>query len=591
MDAKASVKKITTFGHKAQDVNESAVDFFRPPKPVGAYNNVPLYLKVELLNNKVYIYNSYNIKDTLKSYGFMFDGNKKAWYGDKQNFYAVANAIWDYLDQKTKYFAYSIGVKNNEVNDFVKYLESDRALSKVYAKRLDNLEDILNSIFTTVPLLRDYQKEAIRNIIEKFLLGNKGFILEDEQGLGKTLQACSVVYGLYSNGHVNNVLIMTTNNLTYSFQSEFVKFFSNTDILKHIENKPKPSSINILAYSRLTSKDYELIRSIDYDLVVLDEVHNIKNISSKRYKRLVPILERSKFILAMTGTLLKNRPLEAYNITKHIKMHSYSIYYFVKKFEGPNSTPNNYFASNGRRKYYEVILPEKVKELREFMKGTGLYMRRRKEDVLKELPPKHRIYHPINLSKEKNQDLIEAIQKEKEIMELLSKKVKLDSEVMSALPTYRRIIGLSKVNHIVEFLESFTSERRFIIFAHHNEVIERLYQEITSKYPEVSVELFYGKTNKKERERIITRFQSDSEDVIWLIGSLATMSEGMTLTKANFVLFAEIDWVPATMIQAEDRIHRISQTKKCIYYYIIALNTLDHYIYKVLETKNKYLGI
>ncbi|MCS7318073.1 MAG: SWF/SNF helicase family protein, partial [Candidatus Dojkabacteria bacterium] len=152
-----------------------------------------------------------------------------------------------------------------------------------------------------------------------------------------------------------------------------------------------------------------------------------------------------------------------------------------------------------------------------------------------------------------------------------------------------KVISVFKVDSFVEMLTEFEDKKRLVIFCHHNEVVEKLCNLIKKHYPHVDLRTIYGKTSNQERAITTQAFQGDSDDFIWLITSFSVGSEGLTLTKADTILFLELDWSISTLLQAEDRIHRISQTKVCMYYYYIALNTLDQYMYNVLYKKAKYL--
>lgn len=574
-----TINQSTMLDGRSIKSKEDIVSMFLPPKPIDNYQGRNIYLKVVINEKNFEIYNSYKIKDTLKQHGFKFIPDKKCWSGTITQFALVVGNIWEYLDKEIKYYAYvKLGIKNKETENIG--ITQQEIIEKY------NVSKITEDIFSAVSDLRSYQKHAIERIVDAFLKGHKGFILEDEQGLGKTLQAMACIYGLYRAGKAKSVLIFTNKALVENIYAEFIKFLGHTGIMVNVHKRFTPYGISILSYSRLTSKDFLDIKNHSFDILVLDEAQALKNLSSKRVKRMETIVKNSRFIVCMTGTLIKNRPLEAYNITKWLNLHDYSVYKFVKLFEGDSS----FYSFKGiNSRYYERINPENVKKMKEFLLGTGLYIRRIKKDVLKELPEKTRVLLPI-LLKGKEQDLIDALRNEEALLKQLNKKVKLSPEEATKISTYRRVIGTYKAESVVEFLESLVDKERLIIYAHHKEVINKLTYLIKQKY-KVEVECLYGDTPVSDRQRIVTRFQSDEDERIWLIVSYAVGSEGLTLTKADTMIFAELDWTPNTMLQAEDRIHRISQTRKCTYYYTVAVGTLDQYIYSVIDKKNKYLSM
>ena len=565
-------------------------------KPVGKWpsgKDMYLELEVDAIKNLYIFKNSYPVKDILREYGFRFDKETKAWIGHKVQFFYVANKLWEYLSIEARLKAFRMGV----VNEYTKNLRIPEKYHAGYQVQNDKNEALnrLNEYLGNV--LRKYQIDGISKILSAYYAGTKGFILADEQGLGKTLSAIGFLYAVGAQD--KTVLILVPNSLVENWRSEFIKYDVTGDFVRNISFKPEYHKICIIPYSKFSTKMYKDIAAINYDIIIADEVQYIKSYRSKRAKNFMKMIDyynesnHRYFCLAMTGTLLKNRPLDAYNITKVIGLHDLNLFKFLLKFETDKNAHLMFSKYNrmGWAKYYKMIDPERVKRFKDLLDSSGLYLRRTKEEVMDQLPEKVRIVKPIVPDIIDNPELASAIENEKNIAEHLQKDVKLPKEVREKMSYYRRIVAIHKADVIIDMLTEFEDKDRLIIFAHHQDVIQKLKEGIENKFPYVNVKTIYGSTSSEERNKAVIAFQSDSDEYIWLLASLAVASEGLTLTKADTVVFAEMDWSISTLLQAEDRIHRIGQTStKCFYYYYIMLDSLDQYIYNVLLHKSRYMS-
>jgi SWI/SNF-related matrix-associated actin-dependent regulator of chromatin subfamily A-like protein 1 len=115
-----------------------------------------------------------------------------------------------------------------------------------------------------------------------------------------------------------------------------------------------------------------------------------------------------------------------------------------------------------------------------------------------------------------------------------------------------------------------------LLFAHHYDVLDALEDFIVKK--QVSYIRIDGRIDNKKRHEAVKKFQSDPNCTVALL-SLTASSQGITLTAASIVVFAEMNWTPGIMVQAEDRAHRIGQSQSVLVYYIYGESTLDKLIY------------
>ena len=227
-------------------------------------------------------------------------------------------------------------------------------------------------------------------------------------------------------------------------------------------------------------------------------------------------------------------------------------------------------------------------------------IRRLKKEVLKELPPKYRqvIEIPPNgnsaiVARERARMAeIEARLEDLKVAVELAKisddpkayadAVKnLRSAVMVSFDEMSRVrheTALAKVPDVVTFLKDAVSNHKVVVFAHHRDVIE----QIKDAFGDAAV-ILYGGMSEKVKNENIDKFQND-DNVKLFVGSIKAAGVAITLTAASHVVFAELDWVPGNMTQAEDRCHRIGQTDNVLVQHLVLEGSLDaHMAYKLVE--------
>ncbi|MEM4483902.1 MAG: SNF2-related protein, partial [Candidatus Methanomethylicia archaeon] len=440
-----------------------------PVKPVGKYlNGNDKYLKIVYKDNSFIFENSYEIKDKLKVYGLKYVPEVKGWVANKQQFLLVADSIWEYLSINDRIKAWRFGLNNRYTQELSKYIKGID-----YDKREDSVRNSVEQYISKLrssefgKILREYQIDAVRMICNAYLSGQKGFILGDEQGLGKTLMSIAFLHVI--NAYNKNVLILTKKPLVYNFYREILEY-DYYGMSSYVSFKPQIGRICIMSHSSLTSKVYNDLTSISWDIIIFDEVQAIKNIRSKRTKNFVKMinaqskLNRKYFILALTGTLIKNRTMDAYVITKLIGIHDLNPYTFARKYEGSSTTFS--FNKNMRyAKYYRNIDPNAVKAFRDMLYSSGLYLRRTKNDVINELPSKNRIFRVFEMTSNNDSDFMDAYNNEMKIYDMLNRKVKIDKDILQNISYYRRIIAYHKVDYIIDYMAEFEDLDRLVIFA------------------------------------------------------------------------------------------------------------------------------
>jgi SWI/SNF-related matrix-associated actin-dependent regulator of chromatin subfamily A-like protein 1 len=161
---------------------------------------------------------------------------------------------------------------------------------------------------------------------------------------------------------------------------------------------------------------------------------------------------------------------------------------------------------------------------------------------------------------------------------------RLDDRQSQLLSAYQ-LTGSAKVKGTVEFIETLVENKvKFIVFAHHYEVMDQIEDAVVKK--RINYIRIDGQIEATKRYEAVRRFQTDSNILVGIL-SLTASSQGITLTAATTVVFAEMNWTPGLMVQAEDRCHRIGQVNSVNVYYLFGEETVDAVIYPRLKLKSE----
>ena len=522
--------------------------------------NIYYIIKFEIISEKeinIYYENKTNIKniDIINVFN-----NSGAKYLENSNYYSIPfNNYSQLLKNLNSLNLNSLLIEKIPTNilnllkdkNFTKIIldEDEEQISLLdYSNDLINkkkLEDLPKQILNN---LYEFQKDGIQFGIDhhcRILLG-------DEMGVGKTIQALALSYLFKKDWPV---LIVCPASMKYSWKAEIEKWLNINKEYIQLLNKGK-SSLFEKKFFYITS--YDLIKSISYKLksfsfkfVILDECHLIKNYYSLRAKKLIPIITQSKRLLMLSGTPLLNNPIETFIVFKAIRPDLFvNINPFIKRYCNSNGKKNSKYGSSNTKELHLII--------------QCLMIRRLKKDVLNQLPPKRRQKIEIDV--------------EFEVFLEDSK------EKISVMDNYLKT-GLSKIKGIISYLKDILlNKEKLLLFAHHKLVLDAI--EKMANKNKIDYIRIDGSTPQEKRFEYINKFQNNKETLIAIL-SLTAASTGITLTAAKLVVFAELAWTPALLVQAEDRAHRIGQNANFVdIKYLYGRGTLDDEIFKRLEEKN-----
>lgn len=417
--------------------------------------------------------------------------------------------------------------------------------------------------------LRKYQVDGVR-----FVVYNKGnCIIGDEMGLGKTVQALAY---LKTKDRDKSVLIVCPASLKENWKREYKKWVGYNDVVELYGNTVYEFSeiVAIINYDILGSWYKYIIEEMQPDILIADEIQYIKNRKANRTKVFQVIAENTKEKIFLSGTPIENRPSEFFTSLNLLNKKLFSNRWrYLNRFCDPKHNGFGW-SFNGLTNGTELF--ELVKKV---------MIRRKKSEVLKDLPLKQRIVIPLELSRDsKNWANYEEL--ENEINGWREEKKLSKLEKRNHFEKLKQLAYALKRKSVIEWIKDRIEEgSKIVIFAVHTKVIDDIYNE----FKDISV-MIDGRVDQRKRQGIVDQFQTDPEIKLF-IGQIRAAGVGLNLTAANATCFVEFDWVAAKHDQAEDRIHRIGQEADSVFaYYLLARETVEEKIMKILQQKFKQLS-
>lgn len=412
-----------------------------------------------------------------------------------------------------------------------------------------------------------------------------GGILADDMGLGKTLQALSFIQHLVEKGQENPILVVMPTSLLYNWHQEALKFAPKLRILvyrglqreKEIERFHQYDVV-ISSYG-VVRNDEEWLRNYPFSSMILDESQIIKNSQSKTAQALRNFSVRRR--ISLTGTPIENSTMDLWS---------------QMNFLNPGLLGGETFFRN----YYALpIDKEKNAQRAEKLKALikPFLLRRTKEQVATELPPKVEQVHYCEMSEEQAscyeqekskyrnaylQDLT-ALGEAKSKFNLLAGLQKLRQIALyPGITGYPEVPSgkFEEVNRMVT--EIVEKGSKVLIFSQFVKMLDVLRKEFDSR----NLPYAYIDGSVKDRMHEVDKFQNNEDYPIFLI-SLKAGGTGLTLTAAEYVFILDPWWNPAVERQATDRAHRIGQDKTVFIYRFITLNTIEEKILKLQENKSR----
>jgi SWI/SNF-related matrix-associated actin-dependent regulator 1 of chromatin subfamily A len=416
-----------------------------------------------------------------------------------------------------------------------------------------------------------HQKEAIQKLVE-----NKKFILADDMGLGKTTS--TIIAALEAGA--KKILIICPATLKINWKREIENYSDRPTYIAEGKNFSTEHDFVIINYDIIKNfhdpkkKDDSQILRADFDLVIIDEAHYIKNAQAQRTKLINDLVKKVDRLWLLTGTPMTSRPIDYYNLLSLIDspVAKNWMAYVIRYCQG-------YQFKVGSRKVWNVMGASNLEELRD--RTVGLTLRRLKEDVL-DLPDK--IITPVylrlksKLYEEVMGDYYNWYEKNPEESKSLTVQ-------FTKLTKVRQIIADEKIAQTIELAENIIEQdKKVIIFCNFTDSLNK----ICEHFGKTAVKLD-GSMSKGERQLSVDQFQ-ENEKVKVFVGNIKAAGVGLTLTAAEAVIMNDLSFLPSDHSQAEDRAYRFGQKNNVLVYYPIFENTIEGIIYDILANKKQVIS-
>jgi len=424
-----------------------------------------------------------------------------------------------------------------------------------------------------------YQRQGVK-AIKRF--GGRA-LLADEMGLGKTLQILRWWKWLRKRMPKWNrrpLVVVCPASLKYEWQAQaHLHINAPAEVLEGMT----PNTDNAMSeHSQIVIVNYEILKawmtflkSIHPIAIAIDECHYLGNPKTQRTKNTRRLCQGVPHVIAASGTPLTNRPAELWPTLNIIRPDVWSSFHpYAVKHCQPELGPWGWTFRGAT----------KTKQLNKKLRRTCM-IRRRKVDVLKDLPDKIRsvVTLPIERVDEyqhAERDFIGWLMKQNAARAHRAKR----AQRMVRMGYLKRLVGELKLQAVVDWTKEFlTSENKLVLFALHTPIIERLSSEFVGRSVTIS-----GKTKNKKRPKLVKQFQTDPRCQLF-IGQTKAAGVGLTLTAASHVAIAEFGWTPGEHTQAEDRTHRIGQHNSVNSYWLIGRGTIESKLCRLLQDKQRVL--
>lgn len=434
--------------------------------------------------------------------------------------------------------------------------------------------------------LRPYQIEGYQWLA--FLYRHRlGACLADDMGLGKTLQAIAFLAGLRENrieqpdqttGLPHLVVVPTS--LVFNWESELDRFYPDFKVRVYTGNETisefEDADIVLTTYG-IVRRNIEILSKTPFNVMIFDEAQAVKNIYADTTGAVRQL--KGRFKLVMSGTPLENHLGEYYSLVDLALpglLGNYELFRSLTRSGGP-------------------AIDRMIKRTRPFV------LRRTKEMILKELPPKMESDIYLELT-EKQKRLYQ--QTVSEVRRAIDNAYRTKTEfqariiALTALLRLRQISvsprlvspdmneGSPKIEFLIEKIRELLDEgHSALVFSQFTSFLDLLEEELNrKKIPFLRLD---GSTPAAKRKNLVNQFQEGKEPVIFLL-SLKAGGQGLNLTRASYVFHLDPWWNPAVENQASDRAHRIGQKKSVTIIRILMRHTIEE---KMMALKQKKLEL
>ena len=509
----------------------------------------------------------------------------------------------DNLDAKEKKLLAPYAKKSiTNIPAFVKALQKLSRLECDAVVFPDALEHIQRRLFQehmaglSAEIRRDPHKHPLRKTLLKtellpyqldgiaFAAGAGRSVLADDMGLGKTIQGIGVAELLAREAGIGKVLIVCPASLKSQWCEEIAKFSERDALLIQGPAKERaaqyagPQFFTICNYEQ-TLRDHRYIAEAKWDLIILDEAQRIKNWEAAT-TRVVKSL-KSRFALALTGTPMENRLEELYTVVSFVDEHRLGpAFRFLNTHREADDKGH-------------VLGYRRIRELRERL--SPILLRRTRDMVMKELPPRHTEIIRITPSEEQlalhgynlrivSQVVAKSFISEMDLLRLRKALLMCRLAANGTALVDKRPPGFStKLDELRELLGRLLEEdgRKIILFSEWTGMLD-LVEPLLKEHRRSFVRLD-GSVPQAKRQSLVNRFQKQPDCQVFLTTNAG--STGLNLQAANTIVNVDLPWNPAVLEQRIARAHRMGQKRPVQVYLLVTEDTIEERLLGVLGAK------
>jgi SWI/SNF-related matrix-associated actin-dependent regulator 1 of chromatin subfamily A len=434
----------------------------------------------------------------------------------------------------------------------------------------------------------------------KYMLTRKGTLCADEMGLGKTIEAIGALNWLMDAKMVTSALIVCPSSLKINWKNELKKWMISS---VGIQIATAKDEVKILPMTQIVIINYDILKkwvpvlvAQEWGMIIADESHYLKNPQAKRTKAFLTL--RGKRKIALSGTPMPNCPKELWTIAHWMRPDIfYNQWYFFNEYCNVSRDFGRLNISGGKN----------LKRLQTKLR-CSLMIRRKKEDVLKDLPEKRRqiieLPHTLDTMVSREQEQYDKMQLArrtsktmrtscaKKLLDKADYKHKLEEMTddyrcaFAELAKIRKELAMKKLPICLEHVDNVLDNvDQLVVFCYHKDPVYAMARAMEKKG--ITFGIITGDTPAEDRQAMVDEFQAGN--IRTMIGTIGAMGTGLTLTAASNVLFLELDWTSAAMEQAEDRCHRIGQHDGVLVQYLVLYGSLDNKLINKIVIKGELI--
>ncbi|MBQ3669546.1 MAG: DEAD/DEAH box helicase [Clostridia bacterium] len=462
---------------------------------------------------------------------------------------------------------YPLEIKSTDKARWEKALDEAREFAIRREQSLTAPQYVQPDEFVFSGKLMRFQQQGL-----SFLLNNRRTLLADEMGLGKTVQALAFI----ASADAFPALLVVPPHLVRNWVNEAERFLKPDGSLRvHVIRGLKPyelpeADVYVVHYLLLRGWKNHLDK-YRFGAVIFDEIQELRHSGTEKYSSASLLSECSENIIGLSGTPIYNNGGEIWNVINILDFHCLG--------DWESFTREWCYGYNNK-------IVAKPELLGEHLRREGLMLRRTKDDVLKELPPKRRLVQYIDFDDKLYAELMRPLRERFTSLacaETPSEKALIEEQICQI---QRQATGVAKAPYVAAFVAALLdADEKVLLMAHHHAVMDIYKKELKSYRPA----FITGREDDAKKAEAAERFMCGKTDLC--VVSLRSAS-GLNLQRATCVVFGELDWSPAVHSQAEDRAHRIGQKDSVLCYYLVSPSGSDSEMQDALGLKvSQFVGL